>query len=209
MSDKNVLVDFNKIENNDKKYVYSIFREYLQKYNSQKKAKTSYFYQYEFDSNQTIYELLMGSHMICIEADNLKLANLLNAILRVLIDDHTYSLEIFTDENNNVIKTLLFHDFFTEIESFETLKMYKGYKSESIKKYINERLIYYISINKKLEKITILADEFDPVRIFNKNVILKILSDLINKACENNDTIYSKKEKLLNILKEGKKIEEI
>jgi len=70
----------------DDKYVYNLFLTNLEE-KKYKEGKENYYYQYEYDSNSTLYESLMDKHHIAIKSKSLKEAKVLNAILRCMIDE--------------------------------------------------------------------------------------------------------------------------
>jgi hypothetical protein len=84
-------LDSAKLDKGDKAYVYNLYNGLLDHYKPPK-GTPMYYYQYEIDWNHTPYERLMSFHAIAIEAQSLEEANIINAILRCLLDGHTYSL---------------------------------------------------------------------------------------------------------------------
>lgn len=202
-------IDFDKINNDDKKYVYTIFYEYLRKLSFVYDDNNLYYYQYtthnQHDQNQSIYEILMKSHMICIMANDLRFAKLINIILRILIDDNIDCLKNLTDDDGNLIEFMSYGEFFNYIELSKKIKMYSKYNARTPKLYNDEYIQKYITINKKRELLKIYSCQFDPIRIFNTKNILTILKHILKKELYKNidNTLLTKKEKLLSILKQG------
>jgi hypothetical protein len=65
------------------------------------KDNGKYYYQYEFDSNQTTYECLMGLRIISIFAHSYEEAMLLNVCLRVIFDGHSGSMDNYDEDHMN------------------------------------------------------------------------------------------------------------
>jgi uncharacterized protein YheU (UPF0270 family) len=96
------IVDVNTLVNGDCKVGYDYFvklmGEFLLKHQSPVKNKVYlYYYQYEFDSSQTTYEMLMDCQIITIKASSYGLAMLLNVALRCIISGVHFSLNNFIE----------------------------------------------------------------------------------------------------------------
>ena len=128
-------IDIEQIEQEDnQEYEYGLFRDLLKSLNIKTDLPVQFYYQYEYDSNETTYEQLMGKHLIAIKAHSLEEANVLNVILRVIIDYHGGSLHMFTsDDNDNPIQNLTEEEFFNSIKNNGNLTIYEGYVSDTLK----------------------------------------------------------------------------
>jgi len=156
------LISTTKISNNDYEYCFNIFNSCIDKqvYN----GKYKYYYQYEMDSSQTLYEYLMNNNAIAISARSYKEAMVLNAILRTIIDGHTYSLECYTEDADIDVPS---NSFFECIEKSDSMKQYKGFISSTLKKI--KPLTY---LNKHTN-----VKHFSSPYIFNMENIKKLIND--------------------------------
>ena len=150
-----------------------------------------YYYQYEYDSGLTLYESLMNTHQICIEAYSDSEAEFINLCLRVLIDANLFALEQYIENEEEGI--IYFVDFLQNVTSLKpSLSVYEGYVSEEIKAPEMEDI--RISGDSYLT-----SDEISPVKVFNYLNVKKIL-DMIKEGSDLFDPkITGGKQAILNI----------
>lgn len=161
-------IDGEKLEDFD--YVCDIFHEYISMAQFPD-GDLRYWYQYEFDSNLTTYEQMMDKQCIVIAAKSLEEANILNAILRCIIDGHSGSLNKYLNEEEDETGVSI-ETFFQNIMDSDVMSNYRGYVSVYPKEIINHSI--NIGRLRNGEKFGITIDD---VRIFNKDNILLLLED--------------------------------
>lgn len=158
-------IDGEKLEDFD--YVCDIFHEYISMAQFPD-GNLRYWYQYEFDCNLSTYEEMMDKQCIVIAAKSLEEANILNAILRCIIDGHGAPLNIYLNDETEVS----IEKFFQNIMDSDVMSNYRDYVSVYPKEIIN----HIINIG-RLRNGANLGITIDVVRIFNKDNILLLLED--------------------------------
>lgn len=93
--------------------------------------KQKYYYQYEDDSSQTVFERLMDTHSIAIKAGSLNEAKLLAIVLRVIIDGNTNALLLsnLSDDQDE----FTYNEYFTLLCKDSRLEEYKEYCTDKLK----------------------------------------------------------------------------
>lgn len=194
-----LFLDIESIDNNDMTYVVKLFLDYFRTYqDNEEYTPNSYYYQYEFDNSQTLYEELMGSHQICISARSLHDAKIINAILRVLIDSHTFSLtnyidlydSMHSDKDKENIPPLTVTNFFDVISKSDALSDYEDYCSPHIKEPTPNTC--------HGNRFEVLPDEIGAIRVFDRQTMRQII-ELILMGEESFKT-SDPKDFVLNIL---------
>jgi hypothetical protein len=184
-------IDTEQIELEDnQEYEYQLFQKLLKSVDRKENLPAKYYYQYEFDSNQTPYEKLADNNLIAIKACSLEEANVLNIILRVVIDGHGGWLHSFTsDEDDETIPNLTEEAFFNSIKKGESLTMYEGYVSDELKPMKNKNIdiCFFSKVNRKDKIINF---NFKNVKVFDYTEVEKLLHNI-----DESDN------RLLNILK--------
>ena len=112
----------------DPKYQFELFKRLLKTVNRKTNSPAQFYYQYNPRNRfKSYYTHLMTEHIIAIKANSLEEANVLNNILRVIIDNHGLSLTSFIYNN------LTEEDFFDSIKNDNSLTTYKNYVSNTLK----------------------------------------------------------------------------
>lgn len=149
-------------------YVYGLFYAYITIFEFFGDIK--FYYQYEFDSQQSTYERLMNEDYITIAARSLEEANILNHILKCIIDEHTGYLDGILDDYSmkyNVSDDCIRIDqFFSHIMKSNTISSYKDYVTDKPKEITNNIL-----------SISDISIQINTVNIFDRDSILDILKD--------------------------------
>ncbi len=184
------MLNTKKIDEDDFPYAFDLFHEYILNMKDNEENNSHYYYQYEFDSSNTIYEDMMGNHCITINANSLKEANILNVILRCIIDGHLGSLmNYMVNDDGDDLEEMSVNDYFNNILKSKNLKNYKNYKSKTLKNINNNDIkLKYNSNNFNIK--------FNGVKIFTKNNILNLLKDDIVRTFykyEDNNKYYENK----------------
>ena len=123
----------------------------------------------------------MNKNIIAIEAITLEEANVLNTILRIIIDGHAGSLRQFiANEDDQLLESITIIEFFKSIEECENLSIYKNFISK-IPKNGNS-----IVLDIKGKKIRLFKS-----RIFNKHLIMKIINPNLNPIDNKSQNFYN------------------
>jgi hypothetical protein len=187
------------IETGDMHYVARLFYNRLLQHPEQN-GRDKYYYQYNSDSDQTLYEKLMGSHQICISARSCHEAKVVSAILQVLIDGHTFSLEKYLSLYQRLHSTnphpapLTVTNLFVLISNSDFLSEHSGHSSDVLKA-VNP-ITHYEQTSSGSYEIT--PAEFEFVRVFDVDTVLEVLESMLvgNRSFDLND----RKQFVLNVL---------
>lgn len=160
---------------NNLAYACDIFHYYISHYEFPD-GDLKYYYQYEFDSSQTIYERMMGGHCISIAARSLGEANIINVILHCIIDGHTGAIqEYIDDDDNDDDDTIILSDkeFFTKIYNSKDISNYSDYVSDCAKD-IRCNEIHIGNDYRTQKKFHMILNS---ITVFDKDNILMLLKD--------------------------------
>ena len=112
------------------------------KLNRESSYNSKYYYQFEYDSQKTFYENLMGLHLIAIQASSEAEANIMNVVLRSLIDGHcNIVLDFFYDKNRDFVKSITLKDLYYNIIASDCMSMYQEYKVTQPYDIVHTRII--------------------------------------------------------------------
>ena len=104
-------LNLEKIEANDQDYYNNLLKSFIKTFfGSKVKKDANYYYNNEFDSNQSLFEALMNDRIISIKANNSKEFRILNIALRILIDLNPGIIVMYVEffqENKPIEKSYL------------------------------------------------------------------------------------------------------
>jgi hypothetical protein len=190
----------------DLSYVMTLFHNYFSEtapVSSHTNSTPCFYYQYGASESPTptLYEQLMASRQICISSPSCHKAKVCNAILQVLIDGDTSSLQYYIDLYDNMERDcetppLTITNLFVVISNSDRMSEHNGHNSGTIKDPVSSTCRDNENI---VDGIELSPDDYSPVRVFDLPTIHKIL-DLVLVG---NFNANNRKEFVIDVLCNG------
>ena len=160
-------------------------------------SENMYYYQYEYDSNLSMYEEMLDKHCIVIYCGSDDEAIILNYILRTFITANCFALLFYGIDSDKLcsLRTKKLVKLIID-EGQSSMTTYKDFKSDKIKEMrgnkvkisygISENSSHESAVFKKYQEII-----FKKPLVFTRDIVLSLLNDvqIIELIHENGDDI--------------------